>query len=103
MIKALFSRNQVWKYNEELPKTYGHALESIIKPEKTLEHTDGVTATCYNPKFKTIITGTVDGVVSLWCAQTYRYILLTARSQLLLNCSVAVLNPFCGIWCFIIQ
>lgn len=59
MIKALFSRNQVWKYNEELPKTYGHALESIIKPEKTLEHTDGVTATCYNPKFKTIITGTV--------------------------------------------
>lgn len=74
MIKALFSMNQVWKYIEELPKTCAHALESIIKPEATLKHTDGVTAaTCYNPKLKTIMTGTNDGLVSLWCSQTYRY------------------------------
>lgn len=65
--------NQVWKYNETLPKLFVHALESIIEPEATLKHSGGVTATCYNPGLNAIMTGTNDGVVSLWCSQTYRY------------------------------
>ncbi|XP_045088336.1 uncharacterized protein [Aegilops tauschii subsp. strangulata] len=62
---------KVWKYDDK-PKDY-LGVASVTEPEATLKHADGVTATCYVPELKIILSGTDKGVVTVWCAVTYSW------------------------------
>ncbi|XP_044321296.1 rhodopsin kinase GRK7 isoform X4 [Triticum aestivum] len=62
---------KVWKYDDK-PKDY-LGVASVTEPEATLKHAGGVTATCYVPELKIILSGTDNGVVTVWCAVTYSW------------------------------